>query len=99
MSGALAAPRDETVPVAPGQSPAPREPAGVPREFGGYRLLGFLGRGGMGAVYEAEQLATGRRVALKMLGQQLDSSDMRQRFVTRSPRVEIVSPSTSSSLF
>ena len=81
MSGALAAPRDETVPVAPGQSPAPREPTEFPREFGGYRLLGLLGRGGMGAVYEAEQLATGRRVALKMLGQQLDSSDMRQRFL------------------
>jgi hypothetical protein len=35
----------------------------------------------MGAVYEAEQLATGRRVALKMLGQQLDSPEMRQRFL------------------
>jgi len=35
----------------------------------------------MGAVYEAEQLATGRRVALKTLGQQLDSPDMRQRFL------------------
>jgi len=35
----------------------------------------------MGTVYEAEQLATGRRVALKMLGQQLDSPDMRQRFL------------------
>lgn len=52
-----------------------------PCEFGGYRLLGLLGRGGMGAVYEAEQLSTGRRVALKMLGQQLDSPDMRQRFL------------------
>ncbi len=52
-----------------------------PCEFGPYRLLGLLGRGGMGTVYEAEQVATGRRVALKMLGQQLDSPDMRQRFL------------------
>ncbi len=35
----------------------------------------------MGAVFEAEQVATGRRVALKMLGQELDSPDMRERFL------------------
>jgi uncharacterized RDD family membrane protein YckC len=35
----------------------------------------------MGAVYEAEELTTGRRLALKMLGQQLDSPEMRQRFL------------------
>ena len=57
------------------------DPPEFPCEFGGYRLLGLLGRGGMGTVYEAEQIATGRRVALKMLGQQLDSPDMRQRFL------------------
>jgi uncharacterized RDD family membrane protein YckC len=86
MSGALAPPDDETVSVASasaGRSPTPPpgEPADFPREFGGYRLLGRLGTGGMGTVYEAEQLATGRRVALKILEQQLDSPDMRQRFL------------------
>jgi hypothetical protein len=81
MSGALAAAGDETVSVASGQSPAPREPTEFPREFGGYRLLGLLGAGGMGTVYEAEQLATGRRVAVKVLGHQLDSPEMRQRFL------------------
>jgi len=35
----------------------------------------------MGTVYEAEELSTGRRVALKMLAQQLDSPEMRQRFL------------------
>ena len=56
-------------------------PSEFPCEFDGYRLLGLLGRGGMGIVYEAEHIATGRRIALKMLSQQLDSPEMRQRFL------------------
>ena len=34
---------------------------------GSFRVLRFLGRGGMGEVYEAEQVDTGRRVALKAM--------------------------------
>ena len=52
-----------------------------PFEFGGYRILRLLGKGGMGAVYEAEDLASGRRVALKVLGHSLDSADSRKRFI------------------
>ena len=83
LSGALERPGGEgkTVSLASGESLSLYGPSDFPCEFGGYRLLGLLGRGGMGTVYEAEQLATGRRVALKMLGQQLDSPEMRKRFL------------------
>jgi uncharacterized RDD family membrane protein YckC len=83
LSGALDPPgsRTETLSMAPGGALSLRGPSDFPSEFGSYRLLGLLGRGGMGTVYEAEELSTGRRVALKTLGQQLDSPEMRQRFL------------------
>ena len=53
----------------------------VGRQFGAYRLVRLLGKGGMGTVYHAEHLDTGRRVALKVLGHSLDSPDAHARFL------------------
>ena len=39
----------------------------VPQVLGDFRLLREIGRGGMGIVYEAEQLSLPRKVALKLL--------------------------------
>jgi len=42
-------------------------PSKVPLVIGDYRILGVIGEGGMGVVYEAEQLNPRRAVALKVI--------------------------------
>ncbi|MFO0961122.1 MAG: serine/threonine-protein kinase [Isosphaeraceae bacterium] len=57
---------------ASGPGPAP------PQILGDFRIIRVLGRGGMGVVYEAEQVSLGRKVALKVLPY-ASSLDPRQR--------------------
>ena len=60
---------------------APRAGLAPGQRFGRYRIKRLLGRGGMGEVYEARHLESGRRLALKVLADAQPTPEALQRFL------------------
>ena len=58
-------------------------PPPLPDRIGRYKILGVLGEGGMGVVYEAEQQHPRRRVALKVIRGGVFVDDTRLRMFQR----------------
>jgi WD40 repeat protein/serine/threonine protein kinase len=69
-----------------GDRPASLLPSVALESLGDFRILQEIGRGGMGIVYEAEQVSLGRRVALKVLPQHLLADSIHQTRFQREAR-------------
>src|SRR4051794_15349199 len=60
-----------------GDAAASAPPPAETLDIGHYHVLGEIGRGGMGTVYEAEQDNPRRTVALKVMRPGMDTPDLR----------------------
>src|SRR5262249_27706463 len=75
-------------PAAATPQPPPRSEPLAPPRMPGYEMIEELGRGGMGVVYKARQIALNRMVALKMiLPDQAAGPEVRARFRTEGEAV------------
>jgi serine/threonine protein kinase len=73
----------------PSAAPPPATTASrpMPASIGGYRILGLLGQGGMGVVWEAEQQHPRRLVALKVMRQGHYVDDLHARMFHREAEI------------
>ena len=73
---------ERTEDIVPARAASPAALGGLTvQRLGDYRIIREVGRGGMGIVYEAEQVSLGRHVALKVLPKELlDNPKQRSRF-------------------
>jgi len=80
--GGSSLPHDEHAPTILATSePAPVRPFQADTVLEKYRILGLLGQGGMGQVYEAEQVEPiRRRVAIKVIKRGMDTEQIVARF-------------------
>jgi WD40 repeat protein/serine/threonine protein kinase len=68
-----------------GTTTDPQPPAAL-QQLGDYRIIREIGRGGMGIVYEAEQVSLGRQVALKVLPRKMLLDAQQKRRFEREAR-------------
>jgi hypothetical protein len=78
---ALVQEAEENPPAATAPEPMPLQ------QLGDYRLIRPIGQGGMGIVYEAEQVSLGRHVALKLLPRKLLADVKHRRRFEREARL------------
>ncbi|MGQ0762354.1 MAG: protein kinase domain-containing protein [Acidobacteriota bacterium] len=79
-------PRPGDAPSARQSKPYPDPGVVVGEMISHYKILSFLGRGGMGEVYLAQDTRLGRKVALKLLPKALSSDEERLRRFEREAR-------------
>jgi hypothetical protein len=79
------------------ESPQPpgRSDALPAQQLGDYLLIRAVGQGGMGIVYEAEQVSLGRHVALKLLPRKMVADVKNRRRFEREARLAAKRPGTT----